>query len=196
LLEAAVKLDGSYAPAWDALGRRYYYDAAYSDGGDAAYQHSSTALERALQLDPNLVTAAATLTENRVQWGQLDKAADAEALVKRRPDSAEAHLTVAYVYRYAGLLEASAQECDAALALDRGAYNLRSCAFAFLELGKTAQARQYLSSGPGIGMGEPDHSGYFAPRKPTGRRQASRAADVQGSSVVRRHTATMPESSR
>jgi TolB-like protein len=148
LLEAAVKLDGSYAPAWDALGKRYYYDAAYSDGGDAAYQHSSAALERALQLDPNLVTAAATLTENRVQWGQLDKAADAEALVKRRPDSAEAHLTVAYVYRYAGLLEASAQECDAALALDRGAYNLRSCAFPFLELGKTAQARQYLHLDP------------------------------------------------
>jgi hypothetical protein len=55
---------------------------------------------------------------------------------------------VAYVYRYAGLLEASAQECDAALALDRGADNLRSCAFPFLELGKTAQARQYLHLDP------------------------------------------------
>jgi len=148
LLGAAVKLDDSYAPAWDALGKRFYYDAAYSNGGDAAYQHSNAALERALQLDPNLVTAAATLTENRIQWGQLDKAADAEALVKRRPDSAEAHFTVAYVYRYAGLLEAAAQECDAALALDRGDYNLRSCAFVFLELGRTAQAWQYLDPKP------------------------------------------------
>jgi serine/threonine protein kinase len=147
-LETAVKLDDSYAPAWDALGKRYYYDAAYSNGGDAAYQHSNAALERALHLDPNLVTAAATLTENRIQWGQLDKAADAEALVKRRPDSAEAHFTVAYVYRYAGLLEAAAQECDAALALDRDDYNLRSCAFVFLELGKTAKAWQYLHLDP------------------------------------------------
>ncbi len=148
LLEAAVKLDDRYAPAWSALGSRYYEDAVYSNGGDAAYQRSTAALERALQLDPNLVAAVATLTENRIQWGQLDKAADAEALVKRRPDSAEAHLTVAYVYRYAGLLEASAQECDAALALDRGDYNLRACAFVFLELGKTARAWQYLHLDP------------------------------------------------
>jgi len=148
LLEAAVKLDDGFAPAWDALGRRYYYDAAYSNGGDVAYQHSNAALEHALQLDPNLVSAAVTLTANRIEWGQLDKAADAEALVKRRPDSADAHFIVAFTYRYAGLLEASAQECDRALALDRGDANLRSCAFVFLELGKTGQAWQYLRLDP------------------------------------------------
>ncbi|HLK33043.1 MAG TPA: protein kinase, partial [Terriglobales bacterium] len=144
LLEKAVKLDGNYAPSWQALGKRYYFDAAYSDGGDAAFQRSTAAFERALALDPNLISAAADLTQNRIEWGQLDKAADAEALVKRRPDNAEAHFTVAYVYRYAGLLEAAAQECDAALALDPGDYNLRSCAFAFLELGRTEKAMEYV----------------------------------------------------
>ena len=148
LLETAVKQDDSFAPAWDALGKRYYYDAAYSNGGDAAYQHSNAALEHALQLDPNLVSAAVTLTANHIEWGQLDKAAEAEALVKRRPDSADAHFMVAFTYRYAGLLEASAQECDTALALDRGDANLRSCAFVFLELGKTAQAWQYVRLDP------------------------------------------------
>jgi TolB-like protein len=144
LLEAAVKLDSSYAPAWDALGKRYYYDAAYSDGGDGAYQRSVSALETALKLDPNLVTAAATLTQNRIEWGQLDKAAEAEALLKRMPDSADAHFTVGYVYRYAGLLEASAHECDAALAIDPENYNFRSCAFVFLELGKPDRALQFI----------------------------------------------------
>ena len=148
LLEAALKLDDSYAPAWDALGNRYYYDAQYSNGGDPAYERSNQAFERAMKLDPNLVTAAAALTTNRIQMGELDKAADAEALVKRRPDSADAHFTVAYVYRYAGLLEAAAQECDAALARDSGDYGLRSCAFVFLELGKTDKARQYLQLDP------------------------------------------------
>jgi len=33
MLERAVGLDPSYAPAWGALGHRYYYDALYSDGG-------------------------------------------------------------------------------------------------------------------------------------------------------------------
>src|SRR5581483_7808028 len=144
LLEAAAKLDPKYASVWDALGKRYYYDAAYSDGGDAAYQRSNSALQQALKLDRNLVSAAAALTTNRIEWGQLDKAADAEALLKQRPDSSEAHFTVAYVYRYAGLLEAAAHECDAALALDSTNFNFRSCAFTFLELGKTDKALQYL----------------------------------------------------
>ena len=51
---------------------------------------------------------------------------------------------MAYVYRYAGLLEAAAQECDAALALDPGDFNLRSCAFVFLELGRTQRALDYV----------------------------------------------------
>ena len=144
LLQAAVRLDDRYAPAWDALGLRYYYDAAYSTGGEIAYQHSNEALQRAIQLDPNLVDAASSLTTNRLAWGELDKAGDAEALVKRRPESSESHFTVAYVYRYAGLLEAAAQECDTARALDQGNFRLRSCAFALMELGKTAEAREFL----------------------------------------------------
>src|SRR5262249_14046295 len=127
-----------------ALGKRYYYDAAYSNGGDIVYQRSIEALERAIKLDSNSVDAGANLTAVRLAGGQLDKAADAEELVKRRPDSAEAHFTVAYAYRYAGLLEAAAQECDTAHNLDRDDYNLRSCAFAFMELGKTARALEYV----------------------------------------------------
>ncbi len=144
LLEKAVKLDPNYAPAWQALGRRYYFDATYSDGGDAAFDRSSADLQRALALDPNLISAAADLTMNRIEWGELDKAGEAEALVKRRPDNADAHFTVAYVYRWAGLLEAASQECDAALTIDPGNYNLRSCAFADLELGRAPKAMQYV----------------------------------------------------
>ena len=53
MLERAVGLDPSYAPAWNALGRRYHYDSAYSNGGQAAFQRANAAFERALALDPN-----------------------------------------------------------------------------------------------------------------------------------------------
>ena len=49
-------------------------------------------------------------------------------MVKKRPESAQAHFTLAYVLRYVGLLDKSAQECETALALDRGNYYFRSCA--------------------------------------------------------------------
>jgi serine/threonine protein kinase/tetratricopeptide (TPR) repeat protein len=145
ILERAVGMDSTYAPAWQALGIRYYYDSQYSSGGEEAFQRSNNAYERALALDPNLNFAAGTLITNRVERGELSKAyQEARALVKRRPQSAQAHYTLGYVYRYAGMLEESTRECDAALRLDPGNYLFRSCAWAFLYLGNTRRAREYV----------------------------------------------------
>src|SRR5260370_880237 len=44
ILERAVGLDPTYAPAWGALGLRYYYDSQYANGGEAMLQRSNTAL--------------------------------------------------------------------------------------------------------------------------------------------------------
>jgi serine/threonine protein kinase/Tfp pilus assembly protein PilF len=145
MLERAIGLDPNYAPAWEALGYRYYYDATYSDGGEAIFQRANAAYERALALDPNRVVAAGQLITNRVERGELGKAyVEATALVKRRPESSEAHFALAYVLRYAGMLEDSARECNAALALDPGNYHFRSCAWAFMELGNTQRARDFI----------------------------------------------------
>jgi len=148
-LEKAVGLDPSYAPAWTALGLRYYYEASYAGGGTAMLDRSDAAVERALALDPNLVAAGARLARNRVERGDLAHAyQDAQDLIRRRPDSAEAHFTLAYVMRYAGFLDHATQECDVALGLDPGYYGLRSCANAFFELGKTDRAMDYLRLDP------------------------------------------------
>ena len=145
VLEHVVKADPDYAPAWEQLGLRYYYDATFSDGGEGMFQHSNTSCERALGLDPNLVIAASQLITNRVERGELSKAyEEATALVKRRPDSALAHFTLSYVFRYAGMLEDSARECDNALARNPANYQLRSCAWAFMQLGRTERARDFL----------------------------------------------------
>jgi serine/threonine protein kinase len=144
VLEHVVGTDANYAPAWEQLGLRYYYDANYSDGGERMFQRSNSALERALALDPNRLLAAGQLITNRVDRGELGKAyEEAAALVKRRPESGLAHFTLGYVLRYAGMLEESARECDTALALDRGNYQFRSCAWAFMELGRFDRAMNF-----------------------------------------------------
>ena len=144
-LERAVKLDPNYAPAWEALGRRYYFDAIYSGGGAAGYQRSNAALQLALAVEPGRVGAAAFLATNEVESGNLDKAySDARALVDRRPDSALAHYSLGYVSRYAGLLNEAQSECDKALSIDPRNYNWRSCSFAFFEQGKSVRAMDYL----------------------------------------------------
>jgi TolB-like protein/Tfp pilus assembly protein PilF len=150
MLERAVRMDPNYAPAWEALGRRYYFDAIYSGGGAAQYERSNAAYRKALSLEPGRVSSAGFLATNEVEAGHLDKAyQDARGLVARRPDNAIAHYSLAYVLRYAGMLDEAQRECDAAVAIDPGNFNWRSCAFAFFEVGKTAFAKQYLNKDAG-----------------------------------------------
>ena len=145
VLEHVVQSDPNYAPAWEELGLRYYYDYSYADGGEDAFQRSNQAYERALQLDPNRIVAAGQLITNRVERAELGRAyAAALALVKDRPESAEAHFVMGYVYRYAGMLEHATAECNKALALDPGNYTFRSCAWAFLEKGDTQRAADFI----------------------------------------------------
>jgi eukaryotic-like serine/threonine-protein kinase len=144
-LESAVQFDPNYAPAWAEIGQRYYYDATYSSGGEQMFQNSNVALERALALDQNLIAAASQLIVNRVDRGELGKAYEsALGLVKRRPENATAHFTLGYVQRYAGMLEESARQCDTALTLAPGNYQFRSCAWAFMELGKFERAFDFI----------------------------------------------------
>jgi TolB-like protein/Tfp pilus assembly protein PilF len=144
MLERAVGIDPSYAPAWTVLGLRYYYEATYSTGGEQAFQRSNTAYERALALDPNLITAAGQLITNRADRGESGRAyTDARNLVRRRPENAQAHFALAYVSRYVGLLDQSAEECETALSLDTGNYLFRSCGFTFSVLGKPERALDF-----------------------------------------------------
>jgi eukaryotic-like serine/threonine-protein kinase len=149
ILEHVVNLDPNYAPAWEVLGRRYYYDAAYSDGGEAAYQRSNAAYKRALALEPGRVSAAGLLAANEAEGGNLDRAYDdARALVQKRPDSAFAHFSLAYVLRYAGRLDEGQSECAKTVAINAN-YYWRTCALAFAEAGKTERAMEYLEQDAG-----------------------------------------------
>ena len=145
MLERTVALDPTYAPAWEALALRYYYDATYSNGGEEIFQRSNTANERALNLDPNMMLAAGQFITNHVERGELVKAyQSAQDLVRRRPESSQLYFTLAVVQRYAGMLERSSRECDTALALDPGNYQFRSCAWSFMELGRFERARDFI----------------------------------------------------
>jgi TolB-like protein len=145
MLEWAVGIDPSYAPAWEALGQRYYYDSYYGGGGEPKFQASNAAYERALSLDPNRVMAASNLITARVERGELGRAYDAATdLVRRRPQSADAHFALSYVLRYAGMLDQAMQECNKARELDPGNFSFRSCAQAFLEDGKTDRANDFV----------------------------------------------------
>jgi len=149
ILEQVVSLDPNYAPAWEVLGHRYYFDAIYSDGGEAGYQRSNAAYRRALLLEPGRVSAAGRLATNEAEGGNLTQAYDdARALVRKRPDAAYAHFALAYVLRYAGRLDEAQSECDKAQAINANS-NWRTCSLAFAEAGKPARAMDFLEQDTG-----------------------------------------------
>jgi TolB-like protein len=145
MLEWGVGMDPSYAPAWEALGQRYYFDSNYGGGGEEMFQRSNAAFERAISLDPNRLVAATGLITNRAERGELGRAFDAASdLVKRRPNGADAHFAFAYVLRYAGMLDRSTTECDLARQLDPGDFAFRSCAWSFLQAGRADRAMSFV----------------------------------------------------
>ena len=145
-LEQAVAQDPSYAPAWAALGQRYYYEAEFASGGNEMSQRSKAALQRANALDPNLMVAARDLATSAADSGDLEAAyKEAHNMLRLRPDSAQAHFTLSYVLRYAGLLHEAMQECDTALSLDPENYALRSCALTFASAGNVKRAQTFMN---------------------------------------------------
>ncbi|HEV7674230.1 MAG TPA: protein kinase [Candidatus Angelobacter sp.] len=145
MLERSVGLDPAFAPAWGALGKRYYYEEEYGPGATGTMSRTVPALRRALSLDPNLEDAAQQIVSIDTDAGKLVEAyKEAKTLVEKRPQSGFAHFTLAYVLRYAGLAKDSAQECETAMRLDPGNYQFRSCASVFFLSGQYERAREFL----------------------------------------------------
>jgi eukaryotic-like serine/threonine-protein kinase len=145
MLERSVGLDPSFAPAWSALGKRYYYEEEYGVGATGAMSRTGPALRRALSLDPNLEDAAQQIVSLDTDAGKLPQAyQEAKAMVEKRPQSGFAHFTLSYVLRYAGLSKEAQQECDTALRLDPGNYQFRSCAGTFFLTGNFDHGRDFL----------------------------------------------------
>ena len=143
LLQKSVEEGPDFVPAWQELAQREYYELRYADGGKTAEQSWLNDLHRVLELDPGNVGASTSLIVHEVESGYGSVALPmASDLVRRRPDKSAAHFSLSYVFRYAGLLQESARECDAGFAIDP--FGLRSCAVVFIELGNYRRAEDYL----------------------------------------------------
>jgi DNA-binding winged helix-turn-helix (wHTH) protein/serine/threonine protein kinase/tetratricopeptide (TPR) repeat protein len=148
MLERAVELDPTYAPAWHSLSRRYYVEAHFGSGETTMLDRSLAAGERAVALDPDNVEMAGALAANRIERGHLVSAAEAaDDLLRRQADNATAQFIMSYVLRYAGLLKESGRHCDEALLIDSRPVNvaLRSCAVVFFVRGDFPRALNYLN---------------------------------------------------
>jgi DNA-binding winged helix-turn-helix (wHTH) protein/TolB-like protein len=139
-LEQSVALDSGYAPAWHQLAWRYYLDYHYGNGGEAALAKSLADYKRERELDAN----SEPWVSLRVETGDLNGAYDEISDFLRKHPSSNAHFSMSYVLRYAGLLDESRKECEAVFALDP-VHGYRSCATPFIQAGDYAAAQKFIN---------------------------------------------------
>jgi DNA-binding winged helix-turn-helix (wHTH) protein/tetratricopeptide (TPR) repeat protein/TolB-like protein len=153
MLERAVALEPGFAPAWHALGLRYYAHGTWFAGAEPSRQKSLAAHRKALELDPDLISAAKNIVTARAESGDLAGAYhDARQLLEHFGPGADTHFAVSYIYRHGGMLEAAQRHCELALNRDSEDPRLRSCGYAYLYGGKLTRVMHFF---------ELDEGSYF-----------------------------------
>jgi tetratricopeptide (TPR) repeat protein len=149
MLEKSVALDPGYAPAWLALGLHYSNDSDFGSGGEAMYNKTVAALQRAHQLDPDLLTASTMLIERRAFYEDLTASfAQIQELARRRPHTAGVHSVFSEVLRAAGAPEQAARQCEIVHQLDPE-FPSGNCIVLYVHTGDYAKARQEIDRSPG-----------------------------------------------
>jgi len=140
-LERAVELDPTFAPAWAQLGMLLHIDGYYWSSDREQLRRARRAVERALELDPDLIEASGTLVELRLEEGDLLGAYRAASeLLDRRPRSAVAHVLLSIALRYGGMIEEAVGECEVARGLDPRDPSQRQCVLTYLWAGLDERA--------------------------------------------------------
>jgi serine/threonine protein kinase/tetratricopeptide (TPR) repeat protein len=148
LLEKSVALDAGYAPAWAALGQHCHQQADYGKGGEEMLRRADAALERAHELDPDLLSASTSRIELRIFYGDLAASfGEIADLAQRRPHNAEVHALFAEALRVAGELEQAARECEVTHGLDPEFPT--DCYVLYIHMGDLVRARQEIDRTPG-----------------------------------------------
>jgi tetratricopeptide (TPR) repeat protein len=136
-----VEIDPTFAPAWALLGQLLHIDGYYWSHDPTQLGRARRAVERAHELDPDLIEASGTLIELRLEGGDLIPAyRAARDLVEQRPQSSYAHSMMGVALRYGGLLDQAVAECDRGRAIDPRDASHRQCVLTYLYAGMPDRA--------------------------------------------------------
>jgi serine/threonine protein kinase len=127
LLGQSLALDSTFAPTWSELGFRRHSLGLFGMAGDDMSHSAEAAFDRALALNPELISAIADISTYYTDAGRTDEAYElALRAIEINPNNAMSHFARGYVLRYAGMMEESEDEMRLALDLDSTNIRFRS----------------------------------------------------------------------
>jgi tetratricopeptide (TPR) repeat protein len=137
MLEKSASMDSGHALTWAHMGRAYTAAASFQLGGREQYRKAQAAYEKALAIQPDQIEAQIYLANFFTDTGQVERAVPLlTRALRTNPNHAEAHWEMGYAYRFAGMLEESAAECERARRLDPSVKLTSSALNAYLYLGQ------------------------------------------------------------
>lgn len=129
-LERAVKLDPGHALAYAALARSYYFIAFFGDRPPReAFKHMEVAATKALEIDPDLASAHASLALVRLHrdWQWKDAEQHFRRAIELDPSAADVHHHYAHFLLVMRRDQESVAETERAVALDPFNPMLNAC---------------------------------------------------------------------
>jgi tetratricopeptide (TPR) repeat protein len=119
MLKKSIELDPNYAPAYGQLGTRTYRLAQYGLLDPEETQKAENYFLKALSLNEELLYALGNLAIIYTDTGRTEEAVElTRQMVEINPNNAEAHFSLGYIYRFAGMQNESVKEMEKAVTLD------------------------------------------------------------------------------
>ncbi|HUF09759.1 MAG TPA: FlgO family outer membrane protein [Rhodothermales bacterium] len=143
LLEQSLAVDSMFAPAWSELGFRRHGLGMFGMAGPKVSRSSEAAFERALELNPDLLSALADLSTYFTDAGRTDEAYEmAMRAIELNPSNAMGHFARGYALRYAGVMDESERSMRMAMSLDSTNTRFRSAGITLMLIGKYDDAEK------------------------------------------------------
>jgi len=119
MLHKSISLDSNYAPSYAQLAERIHRFSLYGLRDPEEFRNTESLYLKALSLDDELPLALANLARLYTETGRIEKAVGlVRQLLEINPNDAEAHFSLGYIYRYAGMNTEAVREMEKAVAID------------------------------------------------------------------------------
>lgn len=126
MLKKSLELDENYALTYVQLGdriRRYKQFSLH----DLPFQNAENYYQKALNLNPELLSALSNLALLYTETNRLEQAIElVQKMANINPNHADTHFAMGYIYRYVGLNDQSIAEMEKAVKLDSHNQKYRS----------------------------------------------------------------------
>ena len=141
MLNKSIELDSSYAPAYNQLGDRIHRLSIYGLRNREEPKRAENLYLKALSLNPELISALSNLAMLYTETARIEEAVDiVRQVLEINSNNAEAHFSLGYIYRYAGMNTEAILEMEKAVSLEPDNSTFRSIIITYLWAGDYKKA--------------------------------------------------------